>query len=133
MWNYKGAGNVGNYTLEEEWMPIEDASYCTQFPVKANPIARQLALNYLMDEVWDEVIQGHSIKKLCEKLSWIGLVTTAKYYWRKLGNIPITDDDALDLGFLHFHPGTPKLDIWHWFEATFDYPVHKLVFPEGEK
>jgi hypothetical protein len=43
--------------------------------------------------------------------------------WKQLGDIPVfpedTDDferDSIEEPFLHFPIGTPKEDIWHWFE-----------------
>jgi hypothetical protein len=47
----------------------------------------------------------------------------AKLYelWAKLGDIPTgfdgDDVDCLDEPFLHFAVGTPREDVWHWFEA----------------
>ncbi len=36
--------------------------------------------------------------------------------WKQLGNIPVTNDDEIDMPFLHFDKGTDKMTIWHWFE-----------------
>jgi len=57
----------------EQWTAVEDASYCTNFPVSATPEQRLEGLRFLMDEVFEPLKDGHSIKKLCERLSWIGL------------------------------------------------------------
>ena len=51
--------------------PLDDASYCTQLPDTLDDTTRGKALRYLMDQVKDPAESGHSIKKLCERLSWI--------------------------------------------------------------
>lgn len=44
-----------------------------------------------------------------------------KTLWRQLGDIPTVfkgdDVDQLELSFLHFPSGTPREEVWHWFEA----------------
>lgn len=43
--------------------------------------------------------------------------------WDRLGNIPVADGagelaaDAIEEAFLHFPVGTPREEIWHWFES----------------
>jgi hypothetical protein len=60
-----------NKLVSNEWEELPDASYCTQVDARtSNDIQRKL-LQVLMDEVYEEVKSGHSIKKLCEQLSWI--------------------------------------------------------------
>jgi len=54
-----------------EWTPFSDASCCTNLPATMPEIEQRKALRYLMDEVFDSARDGHSIKKLCERLSWI--------------------------------------------------------------
>ncbi len=57
------------YRLEGgEWVEADDASYCTQVPVATAAGVRQRLLEGLMDEI--DGARG-SIKKLCERLSWI--------------------------------------------------------------
>ena len=51
-------------------------------------------------------------------------LTEAKKLWGQLGNVPVNDeDDTIDEQFLDFEPGTPKEDVWHWFEEEFDLSV----------
>lgn len=44
-----------------------------------------------------------------------------KVLWGLLGDVPVTDGgaeaDCIEATFLHFSPGTPRQDIWHWFES----------------
>jgi hypothetical protein len=54
-----------------EWAEVSDASYCTLFPVNSSDDLKRKGLEFLMQEIWEEVDSGHSIKKLCERLSWI--------------------------------------------------------------
>lgn len=56
-----------------EWVDPGDASYCTRFPASATKEQREKGLEILMNNVYDPLMSGYSIKKLCEGLSWIGL------------------------------------------------------------
>lgn len=56
-----------------DWHDPGDASYCTRFPVSATPEQRKAGLELIMDAVYEDATNGHSIKKICEHLSWIGL------------------------------------------------------------
>lgn len=60
-----------------EWQAVDDASYCTRMPVSSTPEQRADALKWIMSEVYDGVMSGYSIKKLCEFLSWVGLDSLA--------------------------------------------------------
>lgn len=55
------------------WLEVEDSSYCTLLPVTISKEDQKKALKYIMDEVYDGVTAGYSVKKICEKLSWISL------------------------------------------------------------
>jgi len=39
--------------------------------------------------------------------------------WDQLADVPVTFDgqDVLDAPFEQFEAGTPREDVWHWFEA----------------
>jgi len=57
---------------QNEWTPFRDACYCTNISAIL-PKAKLLELmGVLMDGVFNPASQGHSIKRLCERLSWIG-------------------------------------------------------------
>ena len=51
--------------------PVEDASYCTQVPTNITIVEATKILGAIMNEVFEPIMQGHSIKKMCERLSWI--------------------------------------------------------------
>ncbi len=48
-----------------------DSSYCTHLPLNLPEDVINKALRVIMDEVKGEVIAGHSIKRICEHLSWL--------------------------------------------------------------
>lgn len=53
------------------WEPIDDASYCTQLPGYLSTDQVEKALNFLASEIVEPAQSGFSIKKICERLSWI--------------------------------------------------------------
>ena len=46
--------------------------------------------------------------------------------WETLGDIPVDDNQCIELPFLHFGEGTALTDVWDWFEEELDYPVYLL-------
>lgn len=56
---------------DDEWVDPGDASYCTQFPATVSERLQSLALELIMDEVYDLLQDERPIKKKCENLSWI--------------------------------------------------------------
>lgn len=60
-------------TDENDWQMVDDASYCTQVPVSATQEERSKLLEIIMDWVYEPVMNERSIKKICERLSWIDL------------------------------------------------------------
>lgn len=36
--------------------------------------------------------------------------------WGVLGDVPVADDDTIEIPYLQFQAGTPREDIWRWFE-----------------
>ncbi len=57
---------------ESEWQEVDDSSYCTRVPSsEVNSDRANALLNCIMDEVYSPLQGGYSIKKTCEKLSWI--------------------------------------------------------------
>lgn len=36
--------------------------------------------------------------------------------WDELGDIPIDDDECIEVPFLDFPVGTFREDIWYWFD-----------------
>ena len=93
-WNNIGEGYNGDYnpldpedenllrfdvyckrTPDSEWEEVEDASYCTNVPAKTPEDELERLLRILFDrysDVIDDYLDGTSVKKLGEELSWIG-------------------------------------------------------------
>ena len=57
--------------VDENWEPIDDASYCTRLTADLPSETIYKALDYLMNEIYSAASEGNSIKKTCERLSWI--------------------------------------------------------------
>lgn len=55
----------------DEWVELDDASYCTQLPTDSEVHIQEQVCSIIMDEVHYPVTHGYRIKKLCERLSWI--------------------------------------------------------------
>lgn len=51
-----------------------------------------------------------------------------KIIWDVLGLCSIDRDECIQQQFLHFEIGTPRENIWKWFEETFDISVTDLMF-----
>lgn len=54
-----------------DWIEVDNASYCTQIPVDTPVETLTLLLARIFNEVYDYVVAGQSIKRICELLSWI--------------------------------------------------------------
>ena len=63
------------YTDSEDWVPVDDASYCTQVSADTskNRLVELLTIifNRYEDVIRDYINYGTSVKKLGEELSWI--------------------------------------------------------------
>jgi hypothetical protein len=56
----------------DSWSDVDDASYCTGLNVDAPQEEIDQALQLILWAVGDAVRAGISIKKACERLSWVG-------------------------------------------------------------
>lgn len=56
------------------WENVDDSSYCTLLPAEGDEEDTKLALGRLMGEFYDVLHNDHqaSVKRLAERLSWIG-------------------------------------------------------------
>lgn len=52
---------------------------------------------------------------------------TVEELWNELADIPLTEDERIDTPFYHFEQGTPRDDIWVWFEDVLDASVAELM------
>ena len=58
--------------LNDEWGDVDNACYCTGLPVDSPPEKIKEAAALIMWAVKPAVEAGISIKKACERLSWVG-------------------------------------------------------------
>jgi hypothetical protein len=49
----------------------------------------------------------------------------AEKLWAELGDIPINEDEEIDVDWHIFSKGTAREYIWHWFEDTYNVSVAK--------
>jgi hypothetical protein len=89
-WDYIGEGISGDYneddpndlellrfhvskreSFDDAWSDVDDGSYCTKMPLETEETVLLQALEIIMDNVYDNVTNGISIKKICENLSHI--------------------------------------------------------------
>jgi len=83
-----GEGYFGDYDMEDpedvnllrfdvyhfedgEWVAVDDSSYCTQIPAETQTENLYDLLQIIMDEVYEPVSSGQSVKRMCERLSWL--------------------------------------------------------------
>ena len=60
-----------DHLVDGEWEPVDNGSMCTGLSADISPEKANVALQIIMKEVGDPVRAGNSIKKTCERLSWI--------------------------------------------------------------
>jgi len=104
-WVNLGEGYCGDYDINDPedvnllrfdlskivdgyWELVDDCSYCTLMPANTPEPMLEVALEFLMDEFYDEVSEGYRGKKIGERLSWISpeMIMKMKYYRDKLEN-----------------------------------------------
>ena len=56
-----------------DWVEVEDGSYCTQVPAKANHATLRRILSSFMDYIYDDITSVGKAKRKCEQLSWTDL------------------------------------------------------------
>jgi hypothetical protein len=52
----------------------------------------------------------------CKKLEALKL-------WNDFSNVPINEEDLIELHFIHFEKGTNRFEIWQYFETNFDLSI----------
>lgn len=57
--------------VNDAWESVDNGSYCTRLPATLEKQKAEKALATIMQEVYEPVTQGYSIKKTCEVLSWL--------------------------------------------------------------
>ena len=101
-WYNAGEGISGDYDIDDpsdinllrfdiskrkdrnEWETVDDASYCTQVPYNTPEDLLIKGLEMIMDEIFDAVVEDRSIKKACERMSWISPESIKSGIWDKI-------------------------------------------------
>jgi hypothetical protein len=121
---------LGQTLVCQEWMGQEDWDYAQLMflrrfpglPVHSCPGVYTTAGTRLMGTT-DEIC-----RRLESRLLELGPV----FLWRKLRDIPVTEDGVyLDADFFTFRKGDEKEDVWHWFERTF--PGFSVAEAQGHR
>jgi hypothetical protein len=73
----------------ELWDDIPGASYCTRVPADTPEDVQTRLLEFLMEKIYEPILQGQYIKKLCRELSWI----EPNGLWRTAHDAVIPDKD----------------------------------------
>lgn len=59
-----------------------------------------------------------------------------KDLWSDFGDTPVNSEDCIDNKFLHFDVGTPKEEVWGWFDELAENGVaglmYNIVLPVGK-
>ncbi len=53
-------------------------------------------------------------------------INEAKKLWSDFADIPIDENEDIEIKFLDFPIGTNRFEIWHWFEETYQVSVKDL-------
>lgn len=53
--------------------------------------------------------------------------TELKNLWNDFGDIPIDDEEKIEIPFIHFPIGTDRYDIWHWFDEELPNGLYELM------
>lgn len=48
--------------------------------------------------------------------------------WEKFGDVPINENEEIDEDFYIWCKGTPREEIWHWFDERFPNGVAYLMY-----
>lgn len=55
--------------------------------------------------------------------SKIGNIYEAYQLWITLEDVPINENEEIEISWHHFPAGTHREEIWHWFENTFHVSI----------
>lgn len=95
-----------------------------------------------------DVTCAHAVKydKLNKRVASLeGQVETVKFMplkqrdaeleklWDEFTDVPMNPDtEKMEDAFLHFPAGTPREDIWHWFDERYSKGIAALLYGRGE-
>lgn len=116
------------HSIDNEWQTVRIEHVGRDYdPVFHNPIRRK---NDAFHPATREAFrQGRKIQRLqSAEIAHDSerYVQAVKCLWDILGNVPVTGEE-IDAYFVRFHPGTPKEEVWTWFEKELDISVAYLM------
>jgi hypothetical protein len=47
--------------------------------------------------------------------------------WIEFGNVPVNENEDIEVDFLWWPIGTDIMDIWHWFDDKFESGLGKFL------
>ena len=54
-------------------------------------------------------------------------ITELKKMWSEFGDIPVNDNDEIELDFDYWEKGTDRFDIWQWFDELLPNGISELI------
>ncbi len=54
-------------------------------------------------------------------------ITELKKMWSEFGDIPVNDNDEIELDFYYWEKGTDRFDIWQWFDELLPNGISELI------
>ena len=51
--------------------------------------------------------------------------------WDEFEDVPIDEDECLDIDWHDWSKGTHREEIWHWFDKHHSKGVYSLMFPDA--
>lgn len=107
-----------------------DTLYCPK--CGSNNVEERAWVNPNTDEISynDSVEEEDCWCNICEE--HVELCTLSEL-WEMFGDIPVNNDDEIEEDFLNFPAGTPKFDVWRWFDERCLNNLHDdLMFPQND-
>lgn len=72
----------------------------------------------------------HYLNEMMDELDQHWTPEDLERSWKELGNIPINPEtECIEEPFMRFSIGTPREDIWHFFDEHYPFGIHSLMFP----
>ncbi|MFO7844465.1 MAG: hypothetical protein R6V16_11705 [Bacteroidales bacterium] len=48
--------------------------------------------------------------------------------WYEFSDIPIDEEERIDVDFFIWTKGTGRFEIWHWFDELFPNGIHEMLY-----
>ena len=87
------------------------------------------------EKLWDEFVEAVKFMSLKQRGTELEKLWDefAEKLWDEFADVPMNPDTKkTEDAFLHFPAGTPREDIWHWFDERYSKGVAALLYGRGE-